>query len=108
MTAKHDKRSARSQVTLRLDRDQLNRIDDLARNEGVERASLMRRLLADGLARRRRAAAVGEYAAGRRSLWSASALADVDLYEMHDRIAEAGIPYQVDPEALDRLRSGNA
>jgi len=53
------------------------------------------------------AAAIGEYAAGRRSAWSASELAGVDLYEMLDRIAQAGIPYRVDPEALDRLRAGN-
>lgn len=101
-----DDRSARSQVTMRLDRDLLDRIDDLARDEGVDRTELVRRLLADGLAHRRIQAAIGDYVAGRRSAWSASEVAGVDLYEMLDRIAEAGAPYLMDPEALDRLRGG--
>lgn len=107
MNPNDDDRSSRSQVTLRLDRDLLNMIDDLARDEGVDRTELVRRLLADGLAHRRIEAAIGDYAAGRRSAWSASEFAGVELYEMLDRIAEAGIPYRVDPEALDRLRAGN-
>lgn len=107
MSPNDDDRSARSQVTLRLDRDLLDKIDDLARVEGVDRTELVRRLLADGLADRRMDAAIGEYAAGRRSAWSASESAGVALYEMLDRIAEAGVPYRMDPEALDRLRSGN-
>ena len=107
MNPNDDDRSARSQVTLRLDRDLLDKIDDLASVEGVDRTELVRRLLADGLADRRMKAAIGEYAAGRRSAWSASESAGVALYEMLDRIAEAGIPYRMDPEALDRLRSGN-
>ena len=107
MNPNDDDRAARSQVTMRLDRDLLNSIDDLAKEEGVDRTELVRRLLADGLANRRMAAAVGDYAAGRRSAWSASEAAGVDLYEMLDRIAEAGVPYRVDPEALDRLSTGN-
>lgn len=107
MNPNDDDRSARSQVTLRLDRDLLTMVDNLARDEGVDRTELVRRLLADGLAHRRIQAAIGDYAAGRRSAWSAAELAGVDLYEMLDRIAEAGLPYLVDPEALDRLRAGN-
>ena len=72
MNPNDDDRSARSQVTLRLDRDLLDKVDDLARVEGVDRTELVRRLLADGLADRRMKAAIGEYAAGRRSAWSAS------------------------------------
>jgi hypothetical protein len=103
----HDEdRVTRSQVTMRLDRDLLDKIDDLARHEGVDRTELVRRLLADGLANRRIEAAVGDYAAGRRSAWSAAELAGVNLYEMLDRMAEAGVPYVMDPEALDRLRGG--
>src|SRR6266508_6330804 len=107
MNQNDDDRSTRSQVTLRLDRDLLDRIDSLARDAGVDRTELVRRLLADGLAHRRVELALGDYAAGRRSAWSASQSAGVDLYEMLDRIAEAGVPYRVDPDALDRLRAGN-
>ena len=104
----HDEdRAARSQVTLRLDRDLLERIDRLADETGVDRTELVRRLLADGLAKRRGEAALADYATGRRSAWAAAQSAGVDLYEMLDRIAEAGVPYRVDPEALDRLGRGS-
>ncbi len=101
-----DDRAARTQVTLRLERELLDSIDELARDEGVDRTELARRLLSDGLALRRLESATAEYAAGRRSAWSAASRAGVDLYEMLDRIAEAGVPYRVDPEALERLRAG--
>jgi predicted transcriptional regulator len=106
MNEKDEDRSARSQVTLRLDRDLLDKIDGLATEAGVDRTELVRRLLAEGLAHRRVEMALVDYAAGKRSAWSASQVAGVDLYEMLDRIAEAGVPYRLDPDALDRLRPG--
>lgn len=106
MNPADDDRTARTQVTLRLERELLDSIDELARDEGVDRTELTRRLLSDGLAHRRLEAAIGEYAAGRRSAWSAASHAGVDLYEMLDRIADAGVPYRLDPEVLDRLRGG--
>lgn len=98
--ASSDDRSARSQVTLGLDRELLDKIDDVARDEGINRTELARRLLADGLADRRMEAAISDYAAGLRSAWSASEVAGVGLYEMLDRIAEAGIPYRLDAEVV--------
>lgn len=104
MTTYDDDRTARSQITLRLDRTLVEAIDELASEQGIDRTEVTRRLLADGLARRRIELALGDYAEGRRSAWSAAERAGVDLYTMLDRIAEGGIPYRIDPEALDRLR----
>jgi hypothetical protein len=98
-----DDRNARTQVTLRLERELLDEMDRMARNEGIDRTELARRLLADGLAHRRVESATADYAAGRSSAWAAASRAGIDLYEMLDRIAEAGIPYRIDPDALDRL-----
>jgi hypothetical protein len=98
-----DDRGARPQVTLRLERELLNEMDEMARSEGIDRTELARRLLGDGLAHRRVALATDDYAAGRSSVWAAASRAGIDLYEMLDRIAEAGIPYRIDPDALDRL-----
>lgn len=106
MNPTDDDRAARTQVTLRLERDLLRAIDELARDEGVDRTELARRLLADGLAHRRVEAATAQYVAGRVSAWAAASRAGIDLYAMLDRIAEAGIPYRIDPETLDRLRAG--
>jgi hypothetical protein len=103
-----DDRTARAQVTLRLERDLLEEIDRLAQSEGIDRTELARRLLADGLAHRRIGLATADYSAGRLSAWAAASRAGVDLYEMLDLIAGAGIPYRVDPDALDRLRAGGS
>lgn len=105
MNQDDDDRSPRSQVTLRLDRGLLDRIDALATESGVDRTELVRRLLADGLAHRRLEVALDDYAAGRQSAWAAAQSAEIDLYQMLDRIAEAGVPYRLDPDALDRLRA---
>lgn len=104
MTDRDDDRSARSQVTLRLDRDLLESIDELAGATGVDRTELVRRLLADSLARRRLEMALDDFGAGRRSAWSAAEAAGIDLYAMLDRITEAGFAYRVDPEAIEHLR----
>ena len=106
MNGNDDDRSARSQVTLRLDRDLLDGLDEAAKLDGVDRTELIRRLLAGGLADHRMASAIEAYSAGRESVWSASKTAGVSLYEMLDAIAEGGIPYSVEPGALERLRRG--
>lgn len=98
-----DDRNARTQVTLRLERELLDQMDEIAQSEGIDRTELARRLLADGLAHRRVESATADYGAGRSSAWAAASRAGIDLYEMLDRIAEAGIPYRIDPDALDRL-----
>lgn len=98
--------ASRTQITLRLDRDLVSTIDELAGEEGMDRAELARRLLSDGLAQHRLRAAVGDVAAGRRSTWDAAGRAGVSLYEMLDRVAEEGVPYQLDPDVIERIRSG--
>lgn len=100
--------ASRTQITLRLGRELLSTIDELAGDEGMDRTELARRLLSDGLAQHRLRAAVRDVAAGRRSTWDAAARAGVSLYEMLDQVAEEGVPYQLDPEVIARIRSGPA
>jgi predicted transcriptional regulator len=108
MTVDDINRTDRTQVTLRLERDLLTAIDELATARGVDRTELARRLLSDGVARERVEDAVATYAAGRASMWSAATGAGVDLYEMIDRIADAGTPYRLDPDVLEKVgRRGN-
>ena len=82
----------------------MSRIDDLANDEGMDRTELARRLLSDGLAQHGLRAAVADVAVGQRSTWDAAGRAGVSLYEMLDRVAEAGIPYRLDPEVVERTR----
>ena len=102
--AADDMDRGRTQVTLRIERDLLDRIDDLAAARHMDRTELARRLLSDGVSRERLDDAVAAYGDGGMSMWMAAAAADVSVYEMIDRVAEAGVPYRIDPEAIDRLR----
>ena len=93
----------RQQVTLRLEPALLDELDGLARDGHIDRSELARRLLREGVERRRIDGAVSEYAVGQVSAWRAAELAGVSLYEMLDRIAAAGIPYELDPGVLEAL-----
>jgi len=97
-------RTSRTQITLRLDRDLVSTINELADDEGMDRTELARRLLSDGLTQHRLRAAAGDVAAGRRSTWDAAGRAGVSLYEMLDHVAQAGIPYRLDPEVIELTR----
>ncbi len=91
----------RQQVTLRLEPALLDELDGLARDEHLDRSELIRRLLREGVERRRIDGAVSEYAVGQVSAWRAAELARVSLYEMLDRIAAAGITYELDPAVIE-------
>ena len=93
-------------VNLRLDRDVLEELDRASADAGLDRSELVRRLLVDGLRRSRVDHALEAYRDGLASAEAAAESAGVSLYEMLERISEAGVPYRLDDEvfeALDRL-----
>ncbi len=93
----------RQQVNLRLERELVEQLDDLARAEHVDRTEVARRILVEGVAEARIDRSLRDYAAGRVTAWRAAGDAGVSLYEMLDRIRERGIPYELDPDELARL-----
>jgi predicted transcriptional regulator len=95
--------SERQQVNLRLERDLVEALDDLARTEHTDRTEVARRILVEGVQRARVERALADYAAGRVTAWRAARDAGIPLYEMLDRIHEAAIPYELDPEELTRI-----
>ncbi len=99
--------SERSQVNIRIDRDLLDELDELARAERVDRSEMARRVLDAGMADRRMERALREYRGGSVSAWKAAEIAGVSLYEMLDRIHDEGIPYDLDPDVVNELRGGS-
>jgi hypothetical protein len=93
----------RQQVNLRLERELVDALDAIATTENVDRTEIARRILVDGVRRSRVDRALRDYAGGRVTAWKAAGDAGVSLYEMLDRIHEAGIPYELDPADLERL-----
>jgi hypothetical protein len=98
----------RQQVNLRLERDLIDQLDDLAKKEQVDRTEIARRILVDGVARARTDRALRDYAAERVTAWKAAEDAGVSLYEMLDRIHEAQIPYRLDPDEFARIDADTA
>lgn len=90
----------RQQVNLRLERELVDSLDELAQDAHVDRTEVARRILTDGIARARMDRAIRDYADGRASAWKAAREAGVSLYEMLDAIHQAGIPYELDPDDL--------
>ncbi len=93
----------RPQVNIRLERELLEELDDMAEAESLDRAELVRRLVREGMKRERVALALRRYREGEISSGRAAEMARISLYEMLDRIHEAGIPYEMDPEDLQRI-----
>jgi len=98
----------RQQVNLRLERDLVDSLDDLAKSEHVDRTEVARRILVEGVAKARIDRALRDYAAGHVTAWKAASDAGVSLYEMLDRIHEARIPYELDPDDLARIVGGGS
>lgn len=89
---------------IRLDRRLLAEIDELAAVEHADRSEMARRLLRLGIANQRRDLAVREYRDGRVSAWRAAEMAGLSLWDMVDLIRQEGMPYELDPAVLGRLR----
>jgi|GEM_PF-1116870 len=90
----------RQQVNLRLERELVDSLDDLAQDAHVDRTEVARRILTEGIARARMDRALRDYAAGHSSAWRAARGAGISLYEMLDAVHQAGIPYELDPDDL--------
>ncbi len=93
----------RPQVNIRLERELLQELDEMAEAESLDRAELARRLLREGLKRERVRHALGRYREGEVSAARAAEVARISLYEMLDRIHETGIPYELDAGDLQRI-----
>ena len=93
----------RPQVNIRLERDVLDQIDQLAQAEHIDRSDMARRLIGSGLTTYRMDAALRDYKRGAASASRAAEIAGVSLYDMLDRIHAEGVPYELDPDVLRRL-----
>jgi len=87
-------------VTTRLGDELLEEIEEIAREESVDRSSAIQKLLKIGLREYRMEKTLNLYRDGKVTLWKAAEIAGVSLREMMDAIKARDIPYQYDFEAL--------
>jgi len=88
-------------VTARLKAELLKEIQEVAKEESIDRSSAIQRLLQIGLKEYRMERALNLYRDGKVTLWKAAELAGVSLREMMEAISARDIPYQYDLEALE-------
>jgi predicted HTH domain antitoxin len=88
-------------VTARLRVELLKEIQEVAKEESIDRSSAIQRLLQMGLKEYRMERALNLYRDGKVTLWKAAELAGVSLREMMEEISARDIPYQYDLEALE-------
>lgn len=88
-------------VTARLKTELLKEIQEMAREESIDRSSAIQRLLKIGLKKYKMEKALNLYREGKVTLWKAAEIAGVSLREMMEAIKARDIPYQYDFEALE-------
>ncbi len=88
-------------VTARLGMELLREIEEIAREESLDRSSAIQKLLKMGLGEYKMERALNLYRDGKVTLWKAAELAGVSLREMMEAIKARDIPYQYDVEALE-------
>jgi len=79
----------------------LKEIQEMAKEESIDRSSAIQRLLKIGLKEYKMEKALNLYRDGKVTLWKAAELAGVSLREMMETIKARDIPYQYDLEALE-------
>lgn len=90
-------------TTLRLSEEELRRIDRLARQQGVDRATLLRRAISGGLREVLLSWAISRYQGGECSAWAAASDAGVGLWEFLDELGRRGVPFRTDERHLEEL-----
>jgi predicted HTH domain antitoxin len=91
-----------SVVTVRMDSRLIGEIDEIARRERSDRASVLRRLVSDGLDRYRLRMAADAYRDGKVTTERAAVMAGVSVHEMIEALRREGIPSQLGLEDLRR------
>ena len=88
-------------VTTRLGDELLEEIQEMAREESIDRSSAIQRLLQIGLKEYKMERALNLYRDGKVTLWKAAEIAGVSLREIMEAIEARDIPYQYDFDALE-------
>lgn len=78
-------------VSVRLDDELVQQVDELADMENLDRSQLLRHVLQEGLEQYRLELAVKQYAENERTVSEAAVLAGVPVGEFMDKLVERGI-----------------
>ena len=91
------------QVNLRLETDLIAALEEAAREESLDRATMIRKLLVRGLSRRRLDRAMELYQLGEISIGRAAEEAGVSHYDVMDEAERRGIAHPLDLTEVDEM-----
>lgn len=89
-------------LTVRLDRDLVKRIEQEAREEATDKSTVARKLITIGIQQTQKAHAVEDYRRGKCTIWKASEIAGIPLREMIEVLRKEKVPLHLSPEDVDR------
>jgi len=88
-------------TSVRLPKELVEEIEKLSREEGVDKGTLIRKLLAESLKEYKIRRALELYREGRISLWRAAEIAGITYREALGELKRRNIPFQYDLEDLE-------
>lgn len=89
-------------ISLRLPREVLEKLDDLAQKEHKDRSTLIREILDEGIKEKRIDLAVELYKRGEVTGWQASKLAGVSLRRFYEALQKKGVLIQYGERDLEQ------
>ncbi len=89
------------QVATRVEEDTLKDLEEMEREEKLDRATALRKLISMGLRQWKLQRAIRLYSDGRVSAWKAAEMAGLTLYEFLDELRVRRIPAQYTLEDLE-------
>jgi len=88
-------------IATRINEALLKDIDFICKVEGLDKATVIKRLLTEGLKKWKLDYAIRLYCDGKVSLWRAARIANVSLWEFIDILKEKRIELHLDSEDLE-------
>lgn len=82
-------------MNLRLDEDLIAEFEDLAEYENLDRSSLIKKILIEGLHKERFNFAIKKYVLKEVSIEKAAEIAKISLHEFISKMSELGIPSNI-------------
>jgi predicted HTH domain antitoxin len=90
-------------MNLRLDEDLIEEFEELAKEENLDRSSLVRKILIEGLQQERLNFAIQKYMLKEISIERAAEIARISLHELILKMSQLGIPSNFSLEDFEKV-----
>ena len=89
-------------TTVRIDKEELLWLDELADRQDVDRSALIKRALRKGVREILIEEAVAKYLENRCSAWAAAEEANISLWEFLEELRKRNVPFRTDESEIEK------